>query len=394
MNKLLMLYKAELRKILSKKSVWVALSIGLIFVLLVGLTNFSSDGMEIYVKYQEETLSAVSGQKMDDDFFENYHNMVKKEIAEHSELYEKIESYDQYAVYMNASDSIGMKALYDLIYGVVRDRTVIPDLSAEDFYESMRYDIEKDGRELGCSQEEISVWLDIFDSIDKPIVYSYALSYQNVLDVLFLISWVLVINISIALSGVFADEKTCKTDAMILSTRNGRNPVCMVKLLAGITVAVSQAFILICVCFGIMFLLYGSAGWNAMIQNVIPSSPWNITIGNMFGIYAGLAVLISIFFAVTNLIISHFTKSSVATMAIHAAIVFSGLFNIPGKLGLISKLWQLRPTMALYYGTFCNTYMYGCFNNVEISFIIYTFLAVLLSAILILSYKKSQIESR
>lgn len=394
MNNVSVLYKAELRKIFAKKAVWIATVLGLIFILLVSLTNYSSDGMRAYVKYQEETLSAISGQKMNDKFFEEFHNEVEKELEEHPERYEKIYANDPGAVYMNASANVGMEALYDYFYNVIRDRVAVPGMTADEFYESMRYNIERDGLDIGCSKEEIDTWLEIYDSIDKPISYSYAMAYENILDVLFIIGWVLILIIAIALSGVFADEKTYRTDAMILSSKNGRIPVCLVKIAAGITFALLQTILLLGICLGIMFAFYGTTGWNAMIQNVIPSSPWNITIGNMVLIYLGLAILVGTFFAVTNMILSHLTKSAVATMAIHAAIIFVGLFNVPGKLGLIAKLWQLRPTIALHYGTFCNTYMYGVLNNVQISVVLYMGLTILFALILVLSYKKSQVESR
>ena len=94
------------------------------------------------------------------------------------------------------------------------------------------------------------------------------------------------------------------------------------------------------------------------------------------------------------MLLSHLTQSAVATMAIHAAILFVGLFNVPGEMGIIAKLWQLRPTMALYYGTFCNTYRYGAMNNVQASVLVYSLCMVIFAATLPVSYKKSQVESR
>lgn len=394
MNNFSVLYPAEIKKIFAKKAVWIATVLGLIFILLVSLTNFSSDGMRAYVKYQEDILCAISGQKMDEKFFENFHNVIEKELEEHPEKYEKIYANDPGAVYMNAASNVGMYALYDYLYNTVRNRDLIPNLTADEFYEAMRNDIVHDGLEIGSSTEEIDTWLSEYDSIDKPIDYSYAMAYQNILDGLFIIGWILVLIIAIALSGVFADEKTYKTDALILSSKNGKTPICVIKIVAGITFALIETVILLGVSFGVNILLDGGTGWNAVIQNVIPSSPWNITIATMVLIYLGLAILVSIFFAVTNMITSHLTKSAVVTMAIHAAVIFVGLFNIPGKLGIIAKLWQLRPTMALYYGTFCNTYMYGKLNNIQVTIIMYMSLTILFATMLVVFYKRSQVESR
>lgn len=394
MNNVSVLYRAELRKIFAKKAVWIATILGLIFILLVSLSNFYSEGTRAYFKYEKDTLLTISGQKMDEAFFEEYRNVIERELEVHPERYEKIYVIDPGAVFMNAASNVGMYALYSYIYSTVRDINVIPSLTAAEFYEAMRYGIELEGFELGSSKQEIDEWLEIFDSVDLPIAYSYAMAYRLIVDGLYIIGWILVLIIAIALSGVFADEKTYRTDALVLSSKNGRIPVCIAKIFAGITFAVLETIILLGAGSGIMFLFYGTTGWKAMIQNVIPSSPWNITIGNMVLIYLGLAILLSVFFAVTNLILSHMTKSAVATMAIHAAIIFVGLFNMPGKFGFIAKIWQLRPTIVLYSKTFCNTYMYGGFNNVQITAILYMSLTILFAVILVLSYKKSQAESR
>ena len=150
----------------------------------------------------------------------------------------------------------------------------------------------------------------------------------------------IIICTSVALSGVFADEKTNRTDALILSSRNGRTPICIAKIMASITVSLMQTLIMLGACFGVMIIFYGNYGWSAMIQNVIPSSAWNIPIGQMVMIYIGLAIVSSMFFAMTNIMISHITHSAVVTMAIHAAIVFIGLFNVPAKAIVLIALYR------------------------------------------------------
>lgn len=52
------------------------------------------------------------------------------------------------------------------------------------------------------------------------------------------------------------------------------------------------------------------------------------------------------------------------------------------------------PIKPLYYGTFCNTFMYGRLNNVEASFLIFIICIALMMLILNLTYKRSQVASR
>ena len=388
------LYKAEIKKILSRKAVWIAMAVSVAFVFAVGLINLSADGHSAYVKKQEKLLTAISGNAVDDAFLDDFRDEMEKKIDEDPQLSDMPAAYDPGAAYRNAAEQAGKSALYDYLCSVVRDREEAAAITSDGFYRAMREDIVSDGTALGSSEAELDTWLEVYDGIEKPMAYSYALAYMKILEVLYIVGWALFMNISIALAGIFADEKTYRTDAMILSSKNGRLPVCIAKIAAGCTVAVTEAVILLGLCMGVMFLFYGTAGWNAAIQNVMPSSPWNITIGTMVLIYIALAVLVSILFAMSNALFSLLTKSAVATMAIHAAVIFAGIFNIPGKAGVIKKLWQLRPTMALYSGTFCNTFRYGGMNNVEASVLIYCICIAVIAAVLPALYGKTQVESR
>ena len=374
MNNIFSLYKTEIRKILSKKSVWIAMAVSIALVLAVGIINLSAFGSSADVKEQEKRLTAISGSTIDDAFLDNFRNEMENKIDENPEFFETLAAYAPGVAYQNAAGQIGKSALYDYLYDVTRDREKVAAITSDEFYRAMREDIIHDSTALGS--------------------YSYALAYRSTLEVLYIIGWALILNISIALAGIFADEKTFRTDAMILSSKNGRLPVCLAKIAAGSTIAVLETILLLGSCLGVMFLIYGVAGWNAMIQNVIPSSPWNTTAGTMILIYFALAVLISILFAMTNALSSLLTKSAVVTMAIHAAVIFAGLFNIPGKAGIIKKFWQLRPTMVLYSGTFCNTFRYGNMNNVEASVLIYCICIAIFAAALLMSYRKTQVESR
>lgn len=393
MSSYLVLYLSEIKKILLKKSVWVALIVSLGLVALVGVTCFAADGKGAYIKHQEEALIEISGQKIDQEFIDNYHREVQEELQRNSDIYSKINA-DEATIYLNASRNIGKEALYDFFYNIIRDKEKIATMTEDDFYTAMRENVIHDGHELNCTDAELNKCIEAYEKIDKPMVYSYSMAYTNLLEVLFIVGWTLIIVTSVALSGVFADEKKFRTDALILSTRKGRTSICIVKILASITVSLLQSFILLGGCFGIMFGIYGATGWNAMIQNIIPTSLWNITIGQMVLIYIALAVGSSIFFAMTNMLVSYITKSAVATMAAHAAIIFVGLFNVPTKLGLISKLWELRPSLSLYYGTFCNYYKYGVLNNVQITLILYFGISIALALLLLLIYRKAKVESR
>lgn len=394
MNNLLTLYKLEIKKILSKRAVWIGIVTGLAFIFMVSLTNLSSDGHLSYIKSQRDILGELSGQKIDDEFISKFQKEIIKNYEENKETYETIMNFDPGAVTTNVANAIGKYDLFNFFYNVVRNREKVMTINQEEFYNLMRENIIKDGNSLGTSNEEINEWLKIYDSIEKPIEYEYALAYSNIINVLFLVGWVLFINITIALSGMFADEKQFKTDVLIFSSKKGRSTLVYAKLLAGITTAVLQTIILFGGLCGLLLYFYGIEGYQGVIQNVIPSSPYNITIAQMMGVLVLLMLITSVLFATTNMLLSLLTRSSVATLSIQTAVLFLSLFNIPKTMATVNKFWQLRPTMICHYGTFCNTFRYGPLNNIQVALISYILLIIICIIVTIRFHKKEQVESR
>ncbi len=394
MNNTGALFLFELKKIFSKKLVWIAMLSGVLLIFALTLTNLSADGKWKYVKEQDKTLSQLNGEKIDGKFISDFQVEIEKEIKEHPEKYENIKAHDPYAVYMNAARETGKMALYDFFDDVVRDRTLIPSITADGFYEKMRANIISDSGNLGSSEAETEHWLKIYDKIEKPLKYAYEQGIINLISIVIFIGWILFINGTVALSGVFADEKINRIDALILSSKNGKASVCKAKILAGCTTTVIQNVVIFGFSMLISVVIFGKFSLNAPIQSVITSSPWNITVGQMLLIVFALSLVSGVLYAMTNMFFSYFTKSSVATIAIHTAILFAGLFNVPASFGIIKKLWELKPTAILHYGTFCNTFMYGPFNNITAALISYFALIIIAGMVVMLAYRKSQIESR
>ena len=110
MNCFLVMYKAEINKIFSKKSVWIAWAIGLAFVFLMGLTNLSSEGHISYVKSSRDVLSKMEGCEIDEKFLSGFQNEVMEELKNNGDKYESLMAYDPGAAFVNGADSIGKKS--------------------------------------------------------------------------------------------------------------------------------------------------------------------------------------------------------------------------------------------------------------------------------------------
>lgn len=105
---------------------------------------------------------------------------------------------------------------------------------------------------------------------NEPLQYGYndswELFFMSFFGPTFTIAILALIVIIIAVSTVFSSEYSMKTDALILTTKLGKNKQITAKLLASLifaTLVVGGVFVLFGIAFG---LQYGLAGWSADIQ--------------------------------------------------------------------------------------------------------------------------------
>ncbi len=274
----------------------------------------------------------------------------------------------------------------------------VMEASADEYYEAKRDSIEHSLKTDGLGEAEKEYWVNKYDSIDKPMKYAYTRSYSLFMDISFAYIWFVFLLIVLSLSGIFAEEHTHKTDALILCSRNGKNPVCLAKILAGVTVAMAEMILVLGVNLGVLLLAYGSTGWNSPIQNIIVGTPWDLTIGGMVMLLLGLGVLFSILFAIVSMFLSHVLGNGVHVMAIQTGVLIISIFNIPYRFGLLSQIWTIRPTNFLKNFAFQEFRLYplfgGYLNCFQMAGIVYAVGIVAFVLLTYCLYKKSQIKSR
>ena len=169
--------------------------------------------------------------------------------------------------------------------------------------------------------------------IDKPLQYGYSDSwayfFSGFCGSTIAIAFPALIVILIAVSTIFSSEYSTKMDALILTTRYGKNRQIIAKLFSGMiftTTIIGGLFILFCIAFGVQ---YGVLGWNADIQTNLGLSLIGVKLplNNLQLIIFGFIIvwLAGIFAAAATAMISAVTKTPFSSLIVAFAVFMAPL---------------------------------------------------------------------
>ena len=406
------LYRTELKKILSKKAIYITFIVGFAFISLVELSNMLFDNHDFpdgkktgveYEMYEREVGEKKTGLKMDDDFYESMRRELLEYQENHKDEIQEIkkdgEDYDEiwYASDRTGNNWLLSKEYRSLSHDIDRMDLLLKG-SAAQISEAKRNLIISNMEENKLTEAEIEYWLDQYDKIEKPFVYSYANGYSSFYACLLVIIWLVFMIIIIGLSGVFADENSYKTDALILSSRYGRGKICLAKLIAGITFSVGTALFVLSLCLAMPLIAWGGKGWNTPIQNILPACTHNLTIGESIYLIFGLGITVSILFGIFTMMLSHIFRNTTPVLAIQIGILLISIFEVPYRYVGLTKIWMIRLVSILRERSFVFDRLYifsgiklNCF---QMAGIIYSILFIIFFIMTIEMYRKSEVRSR
>ena len=210
----------------------------------------------------------------------------------------------------------------------------------------------------------------------------------------------LALVIGMVFSGVFADEHMRKTDQLALCSRHGRGMLYRAKLLAAVTLGVAATFIVGGVTLVSFGILYGyGKNWNAPLQMHLETSPYALTMGEAIVIMLVLLLLSALLHSVLTLVLSAWTKSSVATMSLMTAYILGTvLISVPGQLRALSQSVSLLPAQLVRGTAFCDMRLVGgaghYLTNWQTGMLLYPLLTLGLALLGSLLYRRWQISGR
>ena len=279
MAKIVYLAGYEYRKILKRRSTWIALAVVLAWVLFGGFAgiygNYYMEGEKVATHFQmvemeREALGDLVIKKLDQGFFEkkktDMETIVKdKEAALYSEGAEGSrasrwkEYYRAYAPYGKLYDLLGL--LENCIDGIEIDQ-----VDGENFY-SFR-DQALDGIYGGerLSHGEIEFHKREDGKVPKPYAYGNMAGYEWYLQMLSPTCIILAFAIAIILAPMFAGEYSSHMDALALSCRYGKNKLIWAKVITGISFAAFSTLFFAALSLLEVQVIYGLDGWDLPVQ--------------------------------------------------------------------------------------------------------------------------------
>lgn len=390
MNNLGILFRYEWKKLWKKKIVWIMGSIVLVSFLCSNLlflissktvwtdSNGNSQsvqrgGYEAYVR-ECENARKLDGRRIDEELlrevWKNYEN----------------EEYEEIQVLLGSVDTENWREKGETVTGPA-DAEQEDDLVAEavrSWYQGLQWAAEKEiNSAVGLTPAERQYWLAQDAKVERPLTYTYAKSWNEILGYIQDVSLWLVLLCAVCLSGVFSEEQRKKTDSLILSTRNGKNPVFFAKLLAGIVFAVLWFLILHGINIFCSFLFYGVEGFSAQIQLVSPRIPTAITVGQTVLLLLGVTILAVILVSILCAVLSEWFGSSVAVLAVvGGSACLSLLIEIPAERRVLVQIHDLLPVNLVSIYTFLDYKTVSIFGmrltDLQFAYVLYPLLTVIL----------------
>lgn len=285
------LYAYELKKIASRKIVWI---VGIIMIFLCAFLSFSDLISSSY--YGEDEISGYEAMKINREYARNLadrkiDDTLLREMQDYYSREDVEESNDsisdgQISIITDESqeDEIdkGIKEytpIYAYVKEITEDSNMALEISSDELYKMREKSILQNRTDQMLTEKEMDYWEEKDKQIETPFTYEYTESWSNLWNYMYTINYMILLMLAICLSNVFSVEYLRKTDAIILCSQYGKKHLYLAKVLAGISFGVIIAILFFGITAISSICVYGADGFSAALQIAFPLSSWNISNG-------------------------------------------------------------------------------------------------------------------
>lgn len=219
------------------------------------------------------------------------------------------------------------------------------------FYETRQKTIaERIKNNEDLSDAERTYWEEKSFSVEAPYEYGYVLGWAKFGETadMLIIS---ILGICIGVAPIFASEYQSGTDAIILSTRYGKNRIIGAKILTAFLFGTIVFAVNALIALLLPLLTFGAKGGDLPIQIAYINSPYNLTFmqADLLAILIAYIVLVGLI-SIT-LLLSAKMKSPFAVLILDVLIIFIPMFFS------LSKANAWLPAMATLGLSMCSYYI-------------------------------------
>ena len=396
MKRFITIYLFELKKIYGKKMVWSAVAVMIALQLagnVVGLflknEYVDADGNITYqTGYEEdmvvrEAAQAISGRKIDDSLLSEMRKAYEEDGTSAEEMTKDRQTYREIYYYVVSYTGFGM----------------VIDLDEEELYQIRHDTLDEENQYWELNEEEIRYWEKQENTIEKPFVYEYNDGTCRFFARINFLSLLWLSLIGVGLANFFGEEHIRRTDQLILCSKNGKEPLYLAKMAAGITFGIAGTVLFYLVQFLTILAIYGMSGFDLPLQIYLWESSFPISLGGAIIISFFLSLAAAALGSVFIMLLSELFRNGVAALSVMlGATLFTMFVSVPVRYGLASQLYNFMPmrffsdTAFLDKRLFCIFGKY--FTGVQAAPVFYLVSAVILAGIGYKVYKEYQVSGR
>ena len=333
------LLRFELRKIFRGRIAIPALVVSAGMLLGIALINYLVVSPYDRGVYERET--ALEGRALDD--------ALLAELAAEAEEAGGLSGIGPDSPYYHLAGYISrMQGTYLTIGEGLESEAGNRELTATSVYQ-MREDLmEYIYDYFGLSDADKQWWKEKEALIEKPFVWRANFGVYSMKSVFGAAINLFCMIAAVCLAGVYAGEKGYRTDSFVLSTREGKCSLWLVKFIAGEIFALAAGTLLLIAGMVPHLLFNGLHGINAPWQLIVPLCAYPYTAGQMLARYI-LTYYLGCFVigALVMLFSMLFMNSMAAAGMICLGLVLDLFLSLPPHLGLLSQLRYLTPAQVL-----------------------------------------------
>lgn len=386
MNNFGTLYRFELRKIFRRKITVVVLSIVTLVMVAMNIGEYMAGSKSVNTEEQ-----ALVGRAVDDTLLAEMRSAIEPKTA-------TMDSGETVSIGIFVHDRT-YEPLMDYLYKIGGNYDKAFSMTEQKLGSTFNGVIDTALGEQYLSDREQEYWENRRSEQSDVLIYDEIQNaWGDSVTIIYVVSLLTLIAVAATLSGVFSDEISLKTDALIFSSRNGKKQLMSAKFLAGITVGLLETVILLIACVGTEFAISGAGGFHGSVQFFVGPTAMDMEIGTAFLWYVGITLVIGLLFSVTAMFLSEVCHNAIAVVAVMMLLWILSVLNVPDSLGLLARIWDFFPVTFLGSWTFTDYHLVWLFGKpltiIQAAPIIYTISAILMAGIAKLSYDRYQVRGR
>lgn len=349
MKELAFLIRLEYGKLMKRKLTWIAiLGILLLVIAQPTMSLFGTryyDGTPIgssaqWRMWEREAVDAMEGMAIDEVFLKKAEQSVRAFWDEAEEIRGTEGATERYV-----SGYMEMEMPYNILLESISGLGIRRyEMDFTEYY--AQYDAYiRDYYGSSLSDEAVSKLI-AMSRKNQPFVYGWQEGCNIYAETRNGMSLYTCFALVVCLSGMFAGEVSSRMEAVVLSTRYGKNKLLAAKLLVGMSFALLVSVVTSLISYVANGMVYGFGGTELAAQMMHPFIAWDLTMGQLCLIMTGCGVLAATLTAAVTMVLSSRAKSSSSVLIIGFLFLLIPLFfNIPGQYRIPAAVYHLLPSL-------------------------------------------------